>query len=313
MRFFKLTPGAHSLLLYMFVLFFLPPSILSARAGAELPEETLTIGAVQFAVSEEIYNSMESFRLAVEEALSRLEEKAAAANSGKKPDLAVFPEYTSAFPGLSFLTPQETAAITASPQDSRFLVGWALRMAEPEIISMWSELAREHGYAILAGTALILDTEGNIRNRALLFSAEGELLWTQDKVFPGAPEVSLLNLKTGKIADARPFDINGFRIVTTICRDTYHEEWEEALGEADLWIDIKANELPYTPAYYNEALPSRLPDSPVDSGLTVSLSGEILGFSFTGPTFYMNDNDTISSTDPFGENSLLVITVEHNQ
>ena len=311
MRFFKLTPGARSPLLFLFLLSFLPPSILSARGGTELPEETLTIGAVQFAVSEEIYNSMESFRLAAEEALIRLEEKAAAANNGKKLDLAVFPEYTSAFPGLSFLNHEEITALSAAPQDSLPLIKQALRMAEPEIMSMWCNLARAHGYAILAGTALLLDEEGNIRNRALLFSPEGELIWSQDKVFPGAPEVSLLKLKTGKIADARPFEIKGFRIVTTICRDTYHKEWEKALGEADLWIDIKANELPYTPAYYDEALPSRLPGSLIDSGLTVSLSGAILGFSFTGPTFYMNDYDTISSTDPYAKDSLLIIALEH--
>ena len=302
----KLSPGALLIVLLPFT-----PGILSARAAAE-PENSLTIGAVQFAISEEVYNSTESFRSAVEASLNKLEIKAA--STGKSSlNLAVFPEYTSAFLGLSFLSPQEINSLTADTADNRLLVGWALRMAEPQIITIWSGIARERGYAILAGTALILDTDGDIRNRALLFSPEGELIWTQDKVYPGAPEVNLLNLKTGKIFDAYPFEINGFKIVTTICRDTYHQEWEEALPEADLWIDIKANELPFTREYYDKALPERLPDSPTDAGLTVSLSGEILGFSFTGSTEYLVDDgfssSIIETTDPYKENAVLILNI----
>lgn len=302
----KLNPGA---ILIIFMLF--TPGFLFARAAAE-PEKSLTIGAVQFSVSEEVYSSIESFRSAVEESLNKLEIKAASSSESSL-NLAVFPEYTSAFLGLSFLSPQEVKSLAADTADNRSLVGWALRMAEPRVISIWSEIARERGYAILAGTTLILDNEGNIRNRALLFSPEGELIWTQDKVFPGAPEVELLNLKTGKISDARPFEINGFEIVTTICRDTYHQEWEEALPEADLWIDIKANELPFTREYYDKALPERLPDSPTNTGLTVSLSGKILGFSFTGSTESLIDDGIssriIETSDPYKENAVLILNI----
>jgi len=310
MRFIQLTSAAlsHGFFLLLFILY--TPTLLSARAGAEYRKEPLTVGAVQFAVSEEVYQSMDTFRAAVEGSLYRLEAQAASIFAGRKLNLAVFPEYTSAFPGLSFLSPEEIDIITTDPADNRFLIGWALRMAEPELITMWSELSRKHGYAILAGTTLILDTDGNIHNRALLFSPDGTLIWTQDKVFPGAPEVSLLKLKTGNISDAQPFDIGGFRIVTTICRDTYHEEWETALPEADLWIDIKANELPYTREYYRKALGERLPDSPTDKGLTVSLSGEILGFNFSGPTEYLNDEGVIRSTDPSERNALIILAIE---
>ena len=260
MTFGKLSPAGFTLL---FLLLF--PVLLFARAEAET-DRYLTAGAVQFAVSEEIYNSKESFRAAVEETLDRLEAEAASTVPGRPLNLAVFPEYTSAFLGLSYLSDKETSALAADPAGSRPLILQAIGKAEPEVFSIWKELSRERGYAILAGSTLILDTEGGIRNRALLFSAEGELVWTQDKVFPGAPEVSLLNLETGRIDNARSFEINGFSFVTTICRDTYHNEWEEALPEAHLWIDIKANEHPYTRACYDGALPERLPNSPIDAG-----------------------------------------------
>ncbi|MCK5251053.1 MAG: hypothetical protein KAJ98_13870 [Spirochaetaceae bacterium] len=299
----KLSPRGLALLFLL-----LTPAVLFARADADT-DGYLTVGAVQFAVSREIYSSLESFRSAVVNTLDRLEAEAALTAPGRPLNLAVFPEYISAFPGLSYLSDEETSALAADPAGSRRLTARALAMAEPEVISMWKELSRERDYAILAGSTLILDTDGNMRNRALLFSAEGELIWTQDKVFPGDPEVSLLNLKTGRIDDARSFEIDGFNFVTTICRDTYHDGWEKALPEAHLWIDIKANELPYTRAYYDEALPDRLPGSPTDAGLTVSLSGKILGFVFTGPTEFMNDSGVIAATDPYEENAVLVVSL----
>ncbi|RKX74130.1 MAG: hypothetical protein DRP49_06430 [Spirochaetes bacterium] len=312
MRFFKLTSGKLSPGALLIVLLLSTPGILSARAAAAVSDTPLIVGAVQFAVSEEVYQSIETFRSALEESLDRLEAEAASTGTGRL-NLAIFPEYTSAFLGLSFLSSEETASLAADTADNRSLVGWALRMAEPQIISIWAEIARERGYAILAGTALILDTDGNIRNRALLFSPEGEMIWTQDKVFPGAPEIELLNLKTGKISDVYSFEINGFKIVTTICRDTYHQEWEEALPEADLWIDIKANELPFTREYYDEALAARLPNSPIDTGFTVSLSGDILGFTFTGPTEFLKDDGGVTTitaaTSPYEKNAVSVIRI----
>jgi hypothetical protein len=259
---------------------------------------------------------MKTFRTAVEESLNRLESRAASTGTGNPLNLAIFPEYTSAFSGLSFLSSDEISALEKNPAGNRILIESALRKAEAEIISMWSEIAAEHGYAILAGTTLVCDEKGNIRNRALLFSPEGELKWTQDKVFPGAPEAALLNLKTGTPEDAQPVEINGFRIVVTICRDTYNEIWETILPEADLWIDIKANELPFTRKYYNEALSSRLPGSPTDSGLTVSLSGSILGFSFSGPTEFLRDNglrsEILASTNSFERDALMVLEIKRD-
>jgi predicted amidohydrolase len=295
-------------LLFLTILLFAGPGQLFSRASAE-SDGFFTFAAVQFAVSEEIYSSSDSFRNAVNTALDRLEAEAAETAAGRPLDLAIFPEYSSAFLGLSYLSETEIGNLAADPAGNYSLIQQVIRKAEPEILAVWSEISRQRDYAILAGSTLITDSDGRIRNRALLFSPGGELVWTQDKVFPGAPELSLLNLQTGRISDAGSFEIGGFSIVTTICRDTYNPIWEKSLPDADLWIDIKANELPYTREYYSQALPARLPGSPIDFGLTVSLSGEILGFRFTGPTEFMNDAGLIYSTNPYVKNELMLISL----
>lgn len=305
---FKMTSREPSPILLVFLLLLLAPACLFSRAAAE-NNGYLTIGAIQFAVSEDIYSSTDSFRSAVNEALDRLESEAASDSAGRPLDLAIFPEYSSAFLGLSFLSSDEIRSLAAEPAAQRLLIIKALSTAEPELMAIWSEISRQRGYAILAGTALIVDSEGGIRNRALLFSPDGQLIWTQDKVFPGLPETILLNLQTGKVSEAGVFEIDGFRIVTTICRDTYNQVWEQSLPDADLWIDIKANELAYTVEYYSQALPARLPGSAIDTGLTVSLAGEMLGFSFTGPTEFLNDTSVISTTNPYLKNDILIVSL----
>lgn len=301
-----LRPALLAFLILIFLI--LAPSCLFSRAAAE-NDGYLSVGAIQFAVSEDVYSNADSFRAAVNDALNRLESEAASTASGRPLDLAVFPEYSSAFLGLSFLSGDEIRSLAADPAGSRPLISGALLQAEPEIMVIWSEISRERGYAILAGTTLIVDSDGGIRNRALLFSPAGKLIWTQDKVFPGAPELTLLNLQAGKVSDARSFDVDGFTIVSTICRDTYNSVWEKSLPKADLWIDIKANELPYTHEYYSQALPARLPGSIIDTGLTVSLAGKMLGFHFTGPSEFLSDTGIISASNPYLKNELLIISL----
>lgn len=279
--------------------------------GASENDGVLVVGAVQFAISEAIYTGTDEFKIAVNSALDRMEEKAESEAPGRLLDLAVFPEYTSAFLVLNYIDAEERSALADDPavirQLNRTSIVQTIKDAEEETMSLWSEIAAERGYAILAGSTLAVGPNGGIRNRALLFDRNGLLQWTQDKCFPGGPETELLNLATGRVEDAESFMIDGRRIVTTICRDTYNDVWEEVLPAADLWIDIKANELPYTPEYYDEALAKRLPNSPIDRGLTVSLSGEILGFRFSGPTEYLYDIGPVAGTDPWEENAVLIV------
>ena len=279
------------------------PGILPARGVAD-KDGYLGVGGIQFAVSEEVYKSPAAFREAIRKSLERVEYQALIRDV--ELDLVVFPEYTSAFLGLSVLDDSERERLAADPAGNRMLIAEAVSQSHQDMMEIWSEISRNKPYSILAGSHLQVDSEGRIHNRALLFQS-GVLTWTQDKVFPGGPEKTILALRTGEIGDARPFIVDGFSVVTTICRDTYNEEWETALPDADLWIDIKANEIPYTQDYYDQALSARLPDSPIDRGLTVSLSGELLGFRFTGPTEYLYDIGPIAGTDPWAENAMLVV------
>ncbi len=276
-----------------------------ARAASE-KDGVLTVGAIQFALSAETYASVDSFRAALNKVLDKMETEAAEENSF--PDLVVFPEYTSAFLGLSVLSNEEIKQIAENPALNRMKISEAIAATHHDMIDTWKFISNERPYVILAGSHLSIDSEGNLHNRAQAFK-NGEIIWTQEKVFAGAPEKRILNLKTGQMTDARPIKVDGFVVYTTICRDTYHDEWEEVLPVADLWIDIKANELPYTQEYYDQALKARLPDSPIDRGLTVSLSGELLGFRFTGPTEYLYDEGPIAGTDPYAENEVLIIKI----
>ena len=280
------------------------PRALTARAASE-NDDFLSVGAVQFAVSREVYSSAEAFRGAIEDVLDKVENEAAA--EGIFPDLVVFPENTSAFLGISVLTGDEVEAVREDPAGNLDLIKEAIESTQEDVVDIWKDISSDRDYAILAGSALVIDSTGDIRNRAYLYSPDGEIVWTQDKVFPGAPEESILSLSTGKVSDAESFEIDGFDIVTTICRDTYYDVWETSLPDADLWIDIKANELNYSQEYYDGALTSRLPDSPIDRGLTVSLAGTILGFRFTGPTEYLYDMGPIAGTDPYEKNAILLV------
>lgn len=290
-------------LVTVLVALFLLPEALGARSASE-DDGFLTIGAIQFAVSREVYSSTDSFRTALIRALDTVE--AQAVDDGVFPDLIVFPEYTSAFLGLSVLSDEQIAAFAADPAGNRRIVAEAISRTNQDMMDIWMEISAAKPYAILTGSHLNVDSKGNIRNRALVFDS-GQIIWSQDKVFPGLPEIRILQLTTGVVEDAIAFEVDGFSIVTTICRDTYNEIWETTLPEADLWIDIKANELVYTQEYYDEALTARLPGSPIDRGLTVSLSGEILGFRFTGPTEYLYNSGPIAGTDPYAENAVLVL------
>ncbi len=291
----------HAVLFYLITLL----TITNITGAAAEPPQMLTVAAIPFRISRSIYASPEAFKKAVNISLNNMEKQAAI--QGLKPDLAVFPEYTSAFTALNRLNLSESNPLPEIPELVK-----ALKPANNQLIKIWQEISRERNYSIIAGTALFADSEGKIRNRALLFSPSGELVYSQDKVFPGAPETRILGLKTGRISDVKPFFIKGFTIVLTICRDTYNPEWETALPPAHLWIDIKANELPYTPEYYNKALASRLKNSPTNTGLVVSLQGNMLGYTFTGPCQYLNNGHVkqeilpSESTGPERDQALII-------
>ncbi|MDC7224931.1 MAG: hypothetical protein PQJ60_14380 [Spirochaetales bacterium] len=261
---------------------------LFSLANTEYREDPLTIGVVQFEVSPGIYSSEESFRQAVEEQIILLEGA----------DFIVFPEYTSVYAGYLFIN-----------RLSREEIGRTAPLVKEFLDREWGALAKKYHKYILAGTYYAAEGD-KIYNRALIYGPEGNLFHYQDKVFLGAIEQNDIGLDQGKIDDAVPFTIKGKTFFLTICRDTYHEEWESIVPPVDLWIDIKANELPYTEEYYSGALPSRLPHSEADLGLTVSLTGTIGGYVFEGYSSLRNDDRQLRATSRYDGGDAFIFTLE---
>ncbi len=269
------------------VLLFRLTSLFSMATG-DLEKDPLVIGAVQFEVSPQIYSSGEAFRQAIEDKIIRLDEA----------DFIIFPEYTSVYAGYLFINSLSREEITRTePKVREFL--------DRE----WGRLARKYGKYILAGTYYAVEGD-KIYNRALIYGPEGALYHTQDKVFLGDIEINAVGLDRGDIDNAVPFTIRGKTFFLTICRDTYNEAWDSIVPPVDLWIDIKANELPYTREYYSGALPSRLPESQADLGLTVSLTGSIGGYVFEGYSTLQNDYNELKATSRYDGEDAFLFTLE---
>ena len=139
-----------------------------------------------------------------------------------------------------------------------------------------------------AGTPLTGTAGGvELRNRALLFGPDGGELYRQDKVFLTEFETGLLGLSPGSLEQPFGFDLRGRRVALTLCRDTFHREWEAIYRACDLWLDIKANGTAYTPEEaesFRLALPARLGPAEVPYGLTVCLNGRFLDLFWEGPS-----------------------------
>jgi len=150
-------------------------------------------------------------------------------------------------------------------------------------------LARRHRVTIVAGSAFVaVQPEGGgeeLRNRAFVLGPDGSLLYAQDKVFLTDFERDVVGLSPGRIEDASPFAVARVRIGLTLCRDTFFAEWEDLFRGVDLWIDIKANAVPFTAQEredFRRALPARLPRAGVRHGITACLVGSYLDLSWEG-------------------------------
>lgn len=269
---------------------------------AAIPGFPLRVAVVQLRIDESTYSTLERFRRTVTAAV---EEAVDATPDGRSPDVIVFPEYTSVF--LALLPYQQDVRGAASVASGLARIAAAhgrigsLRQVFLEqagvvqdlVEEVFGGLARRHGVAIVAGTAFAR-VGGELRNRAFVFGRDGTLVYTQDKVYLTEFEIDVVGLSPGLVVDAAPFTAAGARIGLTLCRDTFFEAWEERLRGVDLWIDIKANGVPFTAEEregFAAALPARLPGAGVRNGITACLVGRFLDLAWEGESSVIESID----------------------
>lgn len=270
--------------------------ILIALAGTAVAEpRELTVGAVQFQVSEEIFASEARFAAEVSAQVA----EAVAAGS----ELVVFPEYSGVFLAAIPFSPQVSRSETlqgamrriaearGKPVELRRLFSNTAPRVSEHMDRIFGTLAARHRVHILAGTYFhaARDEAGipRLRNRAVLYGPEGNRVYEQDKVFLTAFERDLIGLDPGSVHEAEGFTIDGVEIGLTICRDTFFEVWDRAYEGKELWIDIKADGVAYDDEArrrYIKTIPERLEETNVPYGVTVSLVGRYLELFWEGRT-----------------------------
>jgi predicted amidohydrolase len=171
------------------------------------------------------------------------------------------------------------------------------------LVGVFSPLARRHRLAIVAGSAFVAARSAErgeeLRNRAFVFDRDGGLLHTQDKVSLTDFERDAVGLAAGRLEDASPFAVAGARVGLTLCRDAFFPEWEEVFRGVDLWIDIKANGVPFTEeerASFARALPARLPRAGVRHGITACLVGSFLDLAWEGESSVVEQSGGVVRT-----------------
>lgn len=274
----------------------------AVQVSGEDDDGVLRVAAVQAEVAEEIYLDARAFEAHVERLVAESERRGA--------ELVVFPEYINVFllfeehepiirrsSSMDEALGELASLVGGSPPEALDALQTVLRRRAPAVERtvrrMWSRLAREYGVAIVAGTYFAPVGEEGIRNRALVFDEDGSLLHTQDKVFLTAFEDQLLDLEEGDLEAAGTFEIDGFEIGLTICRDSFFSEWEPELGDADLWLELRANGELYTEEVrrrFEGALSERVEATAVGAGVSASLTGSLLDLVWEGPSYVVDGN-----------------------
>ncbi|MFW5745854.1 MAG: carbon-nitrogen hydrolase family protein [Spirochaetota bacterium] len=302
-----------------------PAVVVTTSADGKPDDGAVTVAAVQFEVSEARLRSLADVRAQIDGLVRR-------ATRRYEADVVVFPEYLNVFllatrypeavgraddlyaalSGIAASTARADAvdapAAPATPR--RVLLEQADWIAE-QTLAMWSAIADRHDVVVVAGTlfapagdgrfATATRSDTELRNRLLVFDPDGELVYTQDKVYLTPVEADVLGLEPGRLADAAPVVVDGVEIGFTICRDTFFDSWAARLGGVDLWIDLRANGEPYSEEVYRRflgTLPERVATTDASAGLNASLTGEFLGHVWAGPSYAVAaDGARIAASD----------------
>lgn len=268
------------------------PSITGGVTGSD---SHLQVAMVQFAVSPERYEDIETFRRVIDRFVATAQHNGA--------DLVVFPEYINVFPLFEeysdLIADSENLGDVYSVVDEEGSLAAFVRREVHEdadaIEALWAGVAKRHRVWILSGTAFVPGPSGGVRNRAWLFSPSGSLVYRQDKVFLTPFERDKLSLVPGTVSATESFEIKGVEFGLTICRDTYFDEWESHYRSIDVWIDIRANGERWNQGVrrrFDTALPERVADVPAAIGLSTSLNGNFLDLLWQGPAFVVDSKGT---------------------
>jgi predicted amidohydrolase len=251
------------------------------------------VAAVQLRIDPDTVLSEEGFRTCVHRAVER-------ASDGFRPHLIVFPEYASVFLALvpyarsvreSGTVSECFQRIARDEPGLRNTGDIFLRRAddvEAVVRSVFGSLARAHDTCILAGSYFARHTAGRteeLRNRAVMFGPDGAPMYVQDKVSLTEFETGVLGVRPGRMEDAALCRIGNRRLALTLCRDSFQPSWEDRFRGAELWIDIKANGVPFTDEErmsFAGGVPARLAGSGARWGLTVCLVGRFLDLMWEG-------------------------------
>ncbi len=322
------------------------PATARERTDSAAVDPPLIVGAVQFEVAEDIVADRERFESAIHAAIGR------AAELGS--DLVVFPEYQNVFAALiehdRFVTAlselglsgeqieQSIDGATGSRRSAVARLFGTLRAhtefeslhelftSSSKEVSRWMDraygrAAAEHAVTVVAGTYFALDDapDGNpqLKNRAVVYGPDGERLYEQDKVFLTAFEREIVELSAGDPDDAHGFEVEGWSVGLTICRDTYFPVWDEVHDGRDLWIDLRGEGTEYDASVrerLQDAVPERLMESAVPYGLTVFLTGEFHGLFWEGRSnaiaAFDDSVERLSEVGSVSEHELLVVELD---
>ena len=306
-----------------------PLAVLLVLVAVPLPlhaADPLDVVLVQYRVDPGDYASLPAFQRRVEAVVDRAVERF-------DPDLVVFPEYVSVFAMFSGMIdddgtlepariPEGVARAAFGVADGELppvtpavheFVRTLSRQYADRLRGIWSSVAAESGVWILAGSAFVPGDDGEVHNRVWVFDGQGNLAYRQDKVFLTDYERRVLGLDPGSLGTARPVSIGGRQLSITVCRDSFFDVWEDRFAAVDAWIDVRANGEVWDTAVrrrFDEALPERVADTPVELGMSTALNGRFFDLLWQGPAFVVDgDGDRVRQSPTVDGDYLMEVTV----
>ncbi len=181
----------------------------------------------------------------------------------------------------------------------------------------FSELARDLGATVVAGSAPIEGPEGEVANIAYVFGPDGRLLGQQRKVNLTPPEgPSGLDVVAGTLEETHPFDTPAGRVGVAVCLDAFDTNtcWGEPrpqpsvagrLAEqgAEILVQPSLNPNPWTAeeaAGWQEGLYRRMQEhAGFAAGLNPMMVGRVLDLKAEGVSVLLGPGVRATPPDPY--------------